>query len=236
MARLAAAALALTSAHALVAPAANAGPRRASVLAAEKSAAMPFLPRPMKLEGMVGDKGFDPLGLSDWVPVEWLRESELKHGRVCMLAVVGFVATDCGLRLPGDMHNVASINAHDMAVDLGAMTQILTFILAAECIGFLAILEMLDGSGRKPGDFGFDPLEIGGATDPEMQLKELENGRLAMLAFSGIVTQAVLTGKGFPYTYNGFADLVPPISGNPGGPNIMGFVGFCASGLENFCN
>ena len=31
------------------------------------------------------------------------------------------------------------------------------------------------------------------------QLKELENGRLAMLAFSGIVTQAVLTGKGFPY-------------------------------------
>ena len=39
---------------------------------------MPFLPRPQKLKGMVGDKGFDPLGLSDWVPVEWLRESELK--------------------------------------------------------------------------------------------------------------------------------------------------------------
>jgi len=197
--RIAAAALALTSAHALVAPAANAGPRRASVLAAEKSAAMPFLPRPMKLEGMVGDKGFDPLGLSDWVPVEWLRESELKHGRVCMLAVVGFVATDLGFRLPGEMHNVASINAHDMAVDMGAMTQIGIWIAVAECIGYLAILEMLDGSGRQPGDFGFDPLQIGGANDPEMQLKELENGRLAMLAFSGIVTQAVLTGKGFPY-------------------------------------
>jgi len=50
---------------------------------------MPFLPRPMKLEGMVGDKGFDPLGLSEWVPVDWLRESELKHGRVCMLASWG---------------------------------------------------------------------------------------------------------------------------------------------------
>jgi light-harvesting complex I chlorophyll a/b binding protein 1 len=160
---------------------------------------MPFLPRPQKLKGMVGDKGFDPLGLSDWVPVEWLRESELKHGRVCMLAVLGFVATDVGFRIPGAMHQVASINAHDMAVEMGGMTQILTWIAVAECIGYLAILEMLDGSGRQPGDFGFDPLQIGGANDPEMQLKEIENGRLAMLAFAGIVTQAVLTGKGFPY-------------------------------------
>merc|ERR1711933_252160 len=132
----------------LVAPAVPMGQRapalRAEVSSVERSPAMPFLPRPQKLKGMVGDKGFDPLGLSDWVPVDWLRESELKHGRVCMLAVLGFVATDCGLRLPGDMHQVASIDAHDMAVDLGAMTQIGAFILAAECIGFLAILEMLD--------------------------------------------------------------------------------------------
>merc|ERR1719276_80417 len=189
-------------ASALMAPVAPARPATqlsAEVSSVERSPAMPFLPRPQKLKGMVGDKGFDPLGLSDWVPVEWLRESELKHGRVCMLAVVGFVATDLGFRLPGEMHNVASINAHDMAVDMGAMTQIGIWIAVAECIGYLAILEMLDGSGRQPGDFGFDPLQIGGANDPEMQLKELENGRLAMLAFSGIVTQAVLTGKGFPY-------------------------------------
>ena len=35
---------------------------------------MPFLPAPTNLEGMVGYKGFDPLGISEWVPVDWLRE------------------------------------------------------------------------------------------------------------------------------------------------------------------
>ena len=62
---------------------------------------------------------------------------------------------------------------------------------------------MLDGSGRAPGDFMFDPLKFSeGKSDKvkaDYALKELQNGRLAMLAFSGIVTQAVLTGKDFPF-------------------------------------
>ena len=54
---------------------------------------------------MAGDEGFDPLGLSTindlGVDLYWLREAELKHCRVAMLAVVGALAQEIGFVLPG---------------------------------------------------------------------------------------------------------------------------------------
>jgi len=51
---------------------------------------------------------------------------------------------------------------------------------------------------------GFDP--VGFASDPakmaELQMKELANGRLAMFAFGGFITQSVLTGNTFPYLFD----------------------------------
>ena len=38
------------------------------------------------LEGMVGNVGFDPMGLSTPQNIKWMREAELKHGRMSMLA------------------------------------------------------------------------------------------------------------------------------------------------------
>jgi hypothetical protein len=50
-----------------------------TALNAEKSPAMPFLPYPANLKGYIGDDiGFDPLGISDYFPMDYLREAELK--------------------------------------------------------------------------------------------------------------------------------------------------------------
>jgi light-harvesting complex I chlorophyll a/b binding protein 1 len=159
------------------------------------------MPKPEKLDGTSpGDVGFDPLGFSNWISLDFLREAEIKHGRICMLAVVGFVVTDLGFHLPGDMHAVSSLEAHDSAVKFGAMTQILLWICVFEAISTVSVVQMLNGSGRQPGYFGFDPLNFSKdeASKAKFALNEVKNGRLAMLAFSGMVTQAAL-GHSFPY-------------------------------------
>jgi len=49
---------------------------------------------------------WDPLGLlenADQDRFDRLREVELKHGRVCMLAMAGHLTTTAGYRLPGNI-------------------------------------------------------------------------------------------------------------------------------------
>lgn len=147
-------------------------------------------------------KNFDPLKFSEkapeWVP--WFREAELKHGRVCMLAVLGFVTQEF-IQLPGDIHKISSVEAHNVFVNSGAMLQILGWISLIELISVPALYDLRDGK-RAAGDYAFDPLKLGkGAALERYQIAELKNGRLAMMAFSGIVTQAALSGHGFPYQF-----------------------------------
>merc|ERR1719393_491047 len=177
------------------------------------SQAIPFLPRPAGLGpvgSMTGDIGFDPLNISDLVPLAWSREAELKHARVCMLAFAGYVAVDLGFRVPF-APEVSSLYAHDAAVEKGPMLGLLIPLAAIEILGGIPkCFQLLNDPDAAPGgDYKFDPLGFGGGKD--LEEKELANGRLAMMAFSGIVTQASLTGGGFPYTYNGVSDLVPPL-------------------------
>jgi hypothetical protein len=171
------------------------------------SESLPFLPYPENLEGYVGDVGFDPFRFSDFAPMDFLREAELKHGRICMLAWTGFVAVDLGARiwpLPAAYEGLTSVTAHDALVEYGAMGQLFLWIGVAESIATVALIQMLyEDSGREAGDFGLDPLGfLDGKSEDEvnrMKLRELKNGRLAMLAFSGVITQSVLTQGPFPY-------------------------------------
>jgi len=178
----------------------------------EKSQAIPFLKKPAALDGsMAGDIGFDPLEISALVPLNWSREAELKHARVCMLAVAGWVAVDLGFRVPF-APAVTSLYAHDACVEKGPMLGLFFAIAVIEVIaGIPKCFQLLNDPDAAPGgDYKFDPLGFGGGK--MMEEKELANGRIAMLAFSGIVTQATLTGGDFPYTYNGVSDLVPPLT------------------------
>jgi hypothetical protein len=174
------------------------------------SAAVPFLPMSPALEGYPGqEEGFDPLGFSLAIDIRWLREAELKHGRVAMLATLGWIATDSGLRVPGAPFQVSTIEAHDVLVKYGTMPHMLIWFGLAEMFGFLAFVKMSDGeSDRKPGDFGLRTLYPKEEKEQyQMQLKELRNGRLAMLAYGGIVTVAVLTeGDKWPFFATGAKD------------------------------
>ncbi|KAJ1478265.1 chlorophyll a/b-binding protein domain-containing protein [Baffinella frigidus] len=164
---------------------------------------IPIFKRPDSLDGsMVGDQGFDPFGFSGWVNMKFCREAELKHGRVAMLAFVGIMVESAGITFPGVTKVFgASTNIfeiHNKAVEVGAMGQILLWVGVFEMLaGYPGMTQTMEGGARAPGDFGFDPLGLGkGDKLARKQLSEITNGRLAMLAVSGIVHHTIITGKG----------------------------------------
>lgn len=164
---------------------------------------MPFLPYPPNLKGYIGDDiAFDPLRISDYFPMDYLRESELKHGRICMMAVVGYAVVDLGVVVHPLGQGLTSATAHDVMCANGVMGNALVFIGLAEMVSYISVAEMLQGSGREPGDFQFGASFLNGKSAEavrKLKYNEIMNGRLAMLAFGGMVTQSVLFEKGFPY-------------------------------------
>eukprot|EP00972_Heterocapsa_arctica_P068822 10171200-Heterocapsa_arctica.AAC.1 len=111
--------------------------------ATEMSYSVPYLNIPRPLKGNVGEeKDFDPLGVSDALPVYFLREAELNHGRVCMLATLGWIATGLGVRFPGEQfQNGSTIDAHDKMVSLGMMQPFLGTVAAFEVYGYWLMLQ-----------------------------------------------------------------------------------------------
>jgi light-harvesting complex I chlorophyll a/b binding protein 4 len=161
------------------------------------SKSLPFLTKPVGTTGYVGDAGFDPFGLSDYFDIKWMRESELKHGRAAMLAVVGFVGQQY-VTLPGMTH-VDNSNLAPEAAGLSPMLQIVFGLGAIEWFsnkGNITMENMFSDPNRVPGNLGFDPLGMSkNGMSEDMQLKEIKNGRLAMLAIGGMIHHNIVTGE-----------------------------------------
>merc|ERR1719199_2193801 len=122
--------------------------------------------------------------------MNFLREAEIKHGRIAMLAFVGIMVEGAGIKAPGVAETLGGSNdifeIHNNAVAKGTMGQILLWCSFIEMVaGWPAMMERVNDPSAIPGDFKFDPLGLGKSNMARKQLVEIKNGRLAMLAIPG---------------------------------------------------
>ena len=157
---------------------------------------------------------FDPLELSKDITekdFKKYRESELKHGRIAMLAIVGVFFNEKFPILLGDKITGPAIYQFQQADNvLPAFTaNVLGLCLAVEGFnivkGWAPVEETFKGgvsiaglrADYEPGDLGFDPFDWKPSKPAALTIiktKELNNGRLAMIAITGIVLQELVTG------------------------------------------
>uniref|UniRef100_A0A7S3KZX7 Fucoxanthin-chlorophyll a/c light-harvesting protein n=1 Tax=Amphora coffeiformis TaxID=265554 RepID=A0A7S3KZX7_9STRA len=140
---------------------------------------------------------FDPLGLvadGDQEKFDRLRGVEIKHGRICMLGVVGYLVNKAGIYLPGDIStdgtkfsDLGSGWDASFAVPVPGALQVLAFCGALELAGWK------QAEGSYPGDFSASGFPVGfvGADTEEAQYdyraKELNQGRAAQMGMLALM-------------------------------------------------
>ena len=168
---------------------------------------------------------YDPLGLAEadfWsqgneATYGFLRQAEIKHGRVAMFAFCGYIAQANGIHFPyiqGPITSGASPEEQWFNLSVEARVQIIAFI------GFLEFWGEYGGKhymrGGRPGEYpsfddipqGFvpygklnlyDPFGVAAKNSPEKKAKgllaEINNGRLAMIGIMGFVSESHLPGS-----------------------------------------
>ncbi|KAL3930556.1 MAG: hypothetical protein SGBAC_011712 [Bacillariaceae sp.] len=142
---------------------------------------------------------FDPLGLvsdGDQANFDRLREVEVRHGRCAMLAVVGWLTTAAGVRLPG----MEEVGAGFKALDMSALpTDIKGTLPLTLGTVFLLTVAMNDqeGTSEFPGDYrnGFIDFGWDKQSDSWKERKravELNQGRAAQMGILGIMVHEQL--------------------------------------------
>jgi len=144
---------------------------------------------------------FDPLGFArdgDEMKFKRRRASELKHGRLCMFACMGYITPEY-FRFPGFLSTSQDLKFADMPNGLAALSKVpvaggMQIFL---WMGFIETFLWVQEKDRAPGDFtnagalGVPFAE--GIVDSERRKRslsaELANGRLAMVAIMGMMFQ-----------------------------------------------
>jgi len=172
-----------------------------------------------------------PLGariLEDTQPaaLKWFQNAEIKHGRVAMVATIGFMVQKFGVHFPlylgptgSNVFSPTSDQAWYLSKAAGvtfsdiAAASPLDAIGMVPAAGWLQIFfvagwfesiayqrQWVEGS-EIPGDYGYDPLGFtkreGGWDSEELtslRLKEIKNGRVAMMAIAAWVSNEAIPG------------------------------------------
>merc|ERR1719160_923161 len=150
---------------------------------------LPGTKAPAHLDGKIpGDYGFDPLGLgSDANRLKWYVEAEKMNGRWAMAAVAGIMGQEALGQ--GKWFEAGAKDYNFPLMPLIAIEfLIMGFIETKRYQGFKET-----GKSGFLNSFPFDPANM---YSPDMEVKEVKNGRLAMVAFVGFAVQALVTRAG----------------------------------------
>ena len=162
---------------------------------------------------------FDPLGFSQrGVPlndVRRYREAEVMHGRVAMVAAVGYLAGEAASPVVWNGAVTGPANDQLAQIPTWAFSTLTLAIGVAET--FRAKRGWVEPSADElfelrasyyPGDLGWDPagLKPRDAADfATMATKELQNGRLAMIGVAGMCAQELVNHKTIAETADFYA-------------------------------
>merc|ERR1712190_625235 len=159
--------------------------------------------------GVQAPVGFwDPVGFASDGNVEDFnrrRSVELKHGRISMLATMGYITPEITGKFPGYLSPSAGLKFEDIPNGLAAVSKIpaLGWVQMVAYAGYCELsgpttraANTSDYADIAPGDYGFKVLT---SDDPQELTKklnaEIANGRLAMMAIMGMFFQDGLTGS-----------------------------------------
>lgn len=163
------------------------------------------------LPGAIAPFGFfDPLGLTkdmELLGVKRFREAEIMHGRVAMMATIGYIIGESTptIAYGMDVHHTIANNQIPEVPGTALFPFFLAINIAEAVRASIGWVEPGLGplftlrENYYPGDIRFDPLGLKPTDAKEfekIQNKELSNGRLAMIAAAGMCVQEQINGKG----------------------------------------